>query len=128
MAIPIPGKRVRGSESGTPINALLDLLGRRWALGIIWNLDGSRTFREIQEICGGVSPSILNTRLRDLRNAKIVDRTLEGYRLTPRGEALREIVLPLGRWSADWSRDVFDYVKPGAGHDATTDLPSVLDD
>lgn len=114
MAIPVPGKRVRGSESGTPINALLDLLGRRWALGIIWNLEVPHTFREIQEICGGVSPSILNTRLRDLRAAQLVDRTLEGYRLTPRGQTLRSIVLPLEPWSSEWSREVFEYVKKKA--------------
>ena len=36
-------QRVRGSQSGRPIMALLDLLGRRWSLRIIWELrDGRR--------------------------------------------------------------------------------------
>ena len=34
MATPKPGTRVRGSRTGKPIMALLDLLGRRWALRI----------------------------------------------------------------------------------------------
>jgi len=51
MAIPKPGQPVRGSTTGAPIMALFDLLGRRWAMGIIWNLNqGSSTFRNPQSI------------------------------------------------------------------------------
>lgn len=112
MSIPQPGKKVRGSTSGSPINALFDLLGRRWALGILWNLgDGTATFRDLQERCGGVSPSILNARLKDLREADMIERTLEGYRLTARGVELRAIIMPLGTWSRQWALDVFGFVK-----------------
>ena len=38
--IPVPGKRVRGSRTGKPIMAFLDLIGRRWALRILWELRG----------------------------------------------------------------------------------------
>ena len=41
---------VRGSRSGRPIMAALDLLGRRWALRLLWELrDGPRTFRALRE-------------------------------------------------------------------------------
>ena len=114
MSIPKPGSRVRGSTSGSPINALLDLLGRRWALGILWNLgDGAATFRDLQQRCGNISPSILCSRLKDLRDADIVERTLDGYALTERGQALHAIVVPLGAWSAVWSEEIFQYSKPG---------------
>ena len=114
MAIPLPGKNVRGSHTGSPINALFDLLGRRWALGVLWNLgNGPRSFRDLQALCGDISPSILNSRLKDLREANILERSPEGYRLTPRGRELREIVVPLGQWSAVWSEEVFAFVKPG---------------
>ena len=33
---------VRGSRTGRPIMALLDLLGRRWTLRIIWELREDR--------------------------------------------------------------------------------------
>ena len=113
MSIPSPGKKVRGSLSGTPINALFDLLGRRWALGILWNLEkGPCTFRSLQEHCGDISPSILNSRIKDLREADLVEKTLDGYMLTRRGKELRDIILPLGKWSAVWSKEVFDYIKP----------------
>lgn len=114
MSIPSPGNKVRGSNSGTPINALFDLLGRRWALGILWNLEkGPCTFRNLQELCGDISPSILNSRIKDLREADLVEKTLDGYALTPRGNELRTIILPLGKWSAVWSKEVFDYNRPG---------------
>ena len=114
MAIPLPGKHVRGSQTGSPINALFDLLGRRWALGVLWNLGGGpRSFRDLQALCGGISPSILNSRLKDLREADILERSPEGYRLTARGRDLRQIVVPLGHWSAVWSEEVFAFVKPG---------------
>jgi DNA-binding HxlR family transcriptional regulator len=110
MSIPIPGKPVRGSQSGTPIMALFDLLGRHWAMGVIWNLqNGPSTFRELQERCESISPSILNSRIKDLREAGIVERTLEGYQLTQRGKELIELLLPFKQWSLVWSEEVFNF-------------------
>ena len=92
--------------------ALFDLLGRRWAMGIIWNLHkGASTFRELQERCESISPSILNSRLKDLREADIVERTLDGYVLTERGRELIALLLPLGPWSLKWSDEVFHVTK-----------------
>jgi DNA-binding HxlR family transcriptional regulator len=54
--LPTPGKPVRGSRSGQPIMALLDLLGRRWAMRVIWELrESTLSFRQLQEACGGIS-------------------------------------------------------------------------
>lgn len=114
MSLSQPGKKVRGSNTGSPLNALFDLLGKRWALGILWYLgDGSSTFRELQNRCGGLSPSVLNSRLKDLRNAKIVAKSLEGYVLTERGKELRSFIVPLANWSATWSKEVYGYERPG---------------
>jgi DNA-binding HxlR family transcriptional regulator len=88
--------------------ALFDLLGRRWALRLLWELrDESLTFRELQARCDDMSSSVLNQRLRDLRGADIV--TLEdggGYRLTDEGLALVHALVPLHEWAADWSKRV----------------------
>jgi DNA-binding HxlR family transcriptional regulator len=109
-----PGKKVRGSNTGSPLNALFDILGQRWALGILWYLgDGSSTFRELQNRCGGVSPSVLNSRLKDLRDAEIVEKSLDGYILTERGKELRSLIVPLADWSATWSKEVYGYERPG---------------
>ena len=71
---PRPGRPVRGSRSGRPIMALLDLLSRRWTLRVIWELrEGRLTFRALQEACGGVSPTVLNERVRELRESGLLE-------------------------------------------------------
>jgi DNA-binding HxlR family transcriptional regulator len=87
--------------------ALLDLLGRRWALRIGWELreGGTLTFRQLQERCDGASSSVVNDRLRELRAAGILELEDPGYRLTPRGAALIELLLPLDQWAKRWARE-----------------------
>lgn len=97
--------RVRGSSTGRPIMALLDLLGRRWTLRIIWELrDAPLTFRALQDATGGISPSVLNARLSDLRGARLVDQTDNGYALNDLGHELIEKFLPLVAWSDKWAK------------------------
>jgi DNA-binding HxlR family transcriptional regulator len=105
---PRPGRPVRGSRTGRPIMALLDLLGRRWTLRVIWELrEGRLTFRALQEACGGVSPTVLNQRLRELRESGLVDAEGEaGYGLTPLGRELVAQTLPLVAWSTRWAAAV----------------------
>ncbi len=110
MSIPTPGKKVRGSKTGVPIMALFDLLGRTWVLGVLWQLqEGVYTFREIQQKCETISPSILNSRLKDLREAGIVERTLDGYQLTERGNELIGLISPFGDWARGWAEEVFEF-------------------
>ncbi len=102
---PRPGRPVRGSESGRPIMALLDLLGRRWAMRVVWELrDGPLTFRETQERCGGVSASVLNERLAELRDAGVACRAASGgYTLSDEGRVLLEAFEPLNAWAERWA-------------------------
>jgi DNA-binding HxlR family transcriptional regulator len=87
--------------------ALLDLLGRTWALGIVWQLgQGSATFRELQYRCEQISPSILNTRLKELKMLALVESTSSGYQLTVTGQELISIVSPLGEWSHFWASQI----------------------
>ncbi|MEQ8269037.1 MAG: helix-turn-helix domain-containing protein [Parvibaculum sp.] len=105
---PRPGRRVRGSATGRPVMALLDLLGRRWVLRILWELrDKPLNFRELQSACGGLSPSVLNGRLAELRETKIVELLPnEGYSLTRLGRELLAQLTPLTVWSEKWARAV----------------------
>ena len=89
--------------------ALLDLLGRRWAMGIIWNLAaGPVTFRALQASrtrkSSTISPSILSARLKDLQEAKLVERTLKGYELTDLGQELFALIEPLDAYSLKWGK------------------------
>jgi len=103
----LPGKPARGSRSGRPIMALLDLLGRRWALRIVWELrEQPRRFRDLQEATGA-SPTIVNTRLAELRKAKLVELDqASGYLLTPLGIELLRLFLPLHAWSEKWAKSL----------------------
>ncbi len=84
---------------------LLDLLGRRWALRVIWELrEGRRlNFRDLAAACE-ISPSVLNTRLGELRENAIVEHDGEGYALTPLGRDLLEKLQPLHAWAEKWAR------------------------
>ena len=96
---------VRGSRSGRPIMALLDLLGRRWTLRILWELREGRklTSRELRTACDEASPTVLQARLTDLREAGFVALADGGgYSLTPLGQELSENVLPLHRFAERW--------------------------
>jgi DNA-binding HxlR family transcriptional regulator len=105
MSTPLPGKPVRGSSTGRPIMALLDLLGRRWTLRVIWELreeSAAPTFRDLQARCGGVSSSVLSARLRELTEAGVVEHPGDGYRLSRAGHDLLGRLEPLEEWAARW--------------------------
>jgi DNA-binding HxlR family transcriptional regulator len=88
--------------------ALLDLLGRRWALRVLWELrDGPLTSRALREACGGVSPTVLQDRADELREAVLVelDET-SGYRLTALGRELLARFGPIGAWADRWARSL----------------------
>src|SRR5579872_1655860 len=105
MAIPKPGRPVRGSNTGRPIMALLDLLGRRWTLRILWELRSEKLgFRSLQERCDAMSPSVLSQRLTELRDAGIVVHDDKGdYALTGDGQDLLQALMPLQDWASSWA-------------------------
>lgn len=104
MSTPVPGKRVRGSATGRPIMALLDLLGRRATLRVLWELrERTLTFRALVA-SAATNPSVLNTRLGELREAGLVETADDGYRLTRAGRDLLGRLAPLDAWAKRWAR------------------------
>jgi DNA-binding HxlR family transcriptional regulator len=99
-------RAVRGSRTGRPIMVLLDILGRRWTLRIVWELrEGPLTSRALRAVCDQASPTILQTRLNELREAGFVELVPgDGYRLTGLGSELLENFLPLHRFAERWSK------------------------
>ena len=97
---------VRGSKTGRPVMALLDLLGRRWTLRIVWELrDGPLTSRALRTACDDASPTVMQARLSELREAGLVELLAgDGYRLTPLGQELMESFQPLHRFAERWSK------------------------
>ena len=97
---------MRGSSTGRPIMALLDILGRRWTLRILWELHLSSpqplTFRALQARCDDMSSSVLNHRLGEMRDARLVANVTGGYSLAPDSVGLVELLLPLNDWAQNW--------------------------
>jgi len=83
------------------LRALFDVLGRRWALRVVWELGaGSMTYRELAARAPDMSTSVLTQRLRDLRTAGLVEHEQgAGYRLTSLGNDLLARLMPLRAWA-----------------------------
>lgn len=93
------------AKENTAVPQLLALLEARYALRVLWALrDGHpQTFRLLQDSVGGVTPNTLNTRLKDLREAGLLDHAGEGYHLTPAGTELARRLADLQGFAARWS-------------------------
>ena len=91
----------QGKGSRRPVMLLLNALGKRWTLRIIWELrDGALTFRALRSACDDVSPTTLNARLEMLRELGVVEHQPgEGYALTRAGVELGGLLLSLQRWA-----------------------------
>ncbi len=86
--------------------AALDLLGRRWTLRVLWELRSEAlTFRGLRARCDAMSPSVLNQRLAELRQAGLVELDPGGgYRLAAAGRELLRALTPLQAWATRWAR------------------------
>ena|SRR5438034_4110560 len=109
---PQPGRPVRGSTTGRPLMAALDLFGRRWALRILWELHaGPLGFRLLRERCDGMSSSVLGQRLGELVGAQLVHQLADSrYELTNLGRDAYRALRPLVDWSERWAAAL---VEPG---------------
>ena len=87
---------------------LLDTLGKRWTLRLIWELNqsGSGTFRELQARCEDVSPTSLNSRLKELRELDLIELGETGYALTKQGLSLSHLLKPLDQWANQWAKNL----------------------
>jgi len=90
-----------GARANRPVATVLDLLGRRWLLRVLWELGVEPlTFRVLRERCNAMSPSVLNRRLAELRQAGVVEvATRHGYRLTDEGRELARALRAISRWA-----------------------------
>ena len=93
-----------GAVSSRPIMQLIDLLGTKWIMRILWEMNsGPCTFRELQDRCGGISPTMINNRMKDLIAENLVDKdSPSGYQLTALGKELVILFSPLNQWAEDW--------------------------
>ena len=103
---PRPGTAVRGSTTGRPLMAALDLFGHRWMLRVMWELrDGAVGFRDLIARCQGISAAVLRARLVELLDASLVVQDADRrYLLTPLGSEVATAIAPLDAWARRWQR------------------------
>ncbi|MFC3963359.1 MULTISPECIES: winged helix-turn-helix transcriptional regulator [Nocardia] len=91
------------SANHDAILAAIDLLGQRWMLRVLWELEpGPLGFLELRRRMGNCSSSVLSTRLQQLQAAGLVEKhgTRGSYGLTPTaGRRLGEALQPVWDWA-----------------------------
>jgi DNA-binding HxlR family transcriptional regulator len=104
--VPQPGQAVRGSSTGRPVMAALDLFGRRWSLRVLWELrTGPLGARALLDRCSGLSSSVFYDRVRELAGAGLIEKDGNGdYRLTALGRDLGAALQPLDAWAKRWAK------------------------
>jgi DNA-binding HxlR family transcriptional regulator len=93
--------------SGCPIREILERVGDKWSLQVIFHLgDGPQRFTGLKRSIDGVSQRMLTVTLRGLERDGIVSRTMYPvipprveYELTPLGETLRDAASALVSWA-----------------------------
>ena len=88
--------------------ALLDLLGRRWALRILWELRMQpASFQALHRRCDFMSTSVLSQRLAELGEAQLIDKGADGgYALTEHGDRLLSRLDGIDEWTQEWARTI----------------------
>ena len=92
------------SKENTAIGQLLSLLESRYAIRVLWALkDGHpQTFRLLQDSVGGITPNTMNTRIKELRQAGLIDHASHGYVVTPLGADLLKRMAELPTFATKW--------------------------
>ncbi|GAB3203831.1 winged helix-turn-helix transcriptional regulator [Nocardia tengchongensis] len=100
-----PPANSRADASTAPLLAAMDLLGQRWILRVIWELEpGALGFLELRRRMGNCSSSMLSVRLQRLVEAGVaIKRADKSYELTTAGEELGRALEAVWTWSERWA-------------------------
>jgi DNA-binding HxlR family transcriptional regulator len=115
--MPTAKPRVSGSSSKAgpqrspcPVSCCLDLFGDKWSLLIVRDMGlGRSRFREFVASPERIPTNILSDRLEKLCQAEVVQKVPAedgtkrmAYQLTPKGKALRPVILAMKNWGLRW--------------------------
>jgi DNA-binding HxlR family transcriptional regulator len=91
-------------KENAAMGQLLALLESRYAMRVLWALrDGhAQTFRLLQDSVGGITPNTLNTRIKELREAGLLNHGSDGYLLTATGTELTRRLGELPGFASKW--------------------------
>jgi DNA-binding HxlR family transcriptional regulator len=98
------------SKENIAMGQLLALLESRYAIRVLWALrDGHpQTFRLLQDSVGGITPNTLNTRIKEMREAGLLNHGKEGYVVTSSGadflKRLGDLQAFANKWAANQAK------------------------
>jgi DNA-binding HxlR family transcriptional regulator len=95
--------------AGCPIEELMDMLGGRWKVFILWELiKGPRRSGELRKSIPPITQKVFVEQIRDLEDCGLVKRTIYPsvpprveYEATELGQSLREILKNMCHWSSE---------------------------
>jgi DNA-binding HxlR family transcriptional regulator len=105
-------------DSNVECTGVLDawkLLGKRWSLLILKNLNAKESirFNELKRMISGISSTVLADRLLELEREGLVTKKIYPeipprveYSLTPRAKELRIVLSSLGNWARRWNSKI----------------------
>lgn len=90
--------------TGEPLFDLVELVGRRHALAVLWELRGAPYPFGVLVSTLSSPPAVLTQRLRELREAGLIEVDEAGdYRLTSHGRRLQGPLEQLAAFAAQWT-------------------------
>ena len=95
------------TENPCPLEELLDLLGGKWKVIILWHLqEGMLRFSELRKRMPSITQKMLTQQLRELEQKEMVLRKVYAevpprveYQLTPKGKLIRPLLQEMHQWS-----------------------------
>ena len=105
-----PATRASPARVCPDFHAAVELIGRRWAGAILYALtESSMRFAELKHAVPGMSDRLLSTRLKELEEEGLVDRSVYPgtpvrveYTLTEKGSSLGPAIVELRSWARRW--------------------------
>jgi DNA-binding HxlR family transcriptional regulator len=102
-----PTIRIPSPNSKCPLTDLIDMIGGRWKVLLLWRLrDGTRRFNELRRSMPGVTQKMLTQQLRQLESDGLVSRKVFAevpprveYKLTATGRELGSLLVTLANWA-----------------------------
>jgi DNA-binding HxlR family transcriptional regulator len=100
------------SQKTCSLKDVLDIIGGKWAMPIIYNLSkGKLSFKEIERTIEGINTRMLVKELKNLEANGIITRTVFAtvpptveYALTKKGEKLLPSIQSLHKWGQEYAR------------------------
>ncbi|MDJ1482619.1 helix-turn-helix domain-containing protein [Cytophagaceae bacterium YF14B1] len=103
-------KKIKKSKDRCTLQEILDVIGGKWAMSIIYALfQGKKRFSELERMIAGINTRMLVKELKNMEENKIVTRevfatvppTVE-YTLTEKGKKLEPIINELYKWGLEY--------------------------